>query len=88
MFGRPFSRIWGVGMGKEITGAFEARNLFQKGQPPTINPTPRFSLAGSVVPATQEIQEAAPQAGWAALWPFQNIGQQNLGERGGESGLK
>jgi hypothetical protein len=86
IFGRPFSRLWGVGLGKELTGAFEARTLFQKGKPPTINPTPRFTLAGSVVPAAQETQEAAPQAGWAALWPFQG-GPAKMGERTGESGL-
>lgn len=86
MFGRPFSRIWGVGLGKEITGAYAARQLYQKGKPPTIAQTPAFSLAGSVVPTAQQVQEVAPQSGWAALWPF-GVGKSNMGERGGESGL-
>ena len=33
-------------------------------------------------------QQEYPESGWAALWPFQGVGQPKMGERGKESGLK
>ena len=84
MFGRHLSRL-----SQGVYGSGLSRRLFEKGKPPNrLGQTPTFSIAGGVVPTAEQVQEQYPESGWAALWPFQNIGQPSLGERGGESGLK
>ena len=84
MFGRHLSRL-----SQGVYGSGMARRLFEKGKPPNrLGQTPTFSIAGGVVPTAEQVQQEYPESGWAALWPFQGVGQPKMGERGKESGLK